>query len=162
MFLGVLSVRLTWQSRPWRSKPGVLGGERVELQLDIGRNINEHGSTLPQSSQRLEADRVDGNQVAQMQSEGDRVVAAYSNQIGNLRVRESAGEPNDTVIGLLIDLDPALHSAVRSGKSPAIDATRATRARLLISTAGCDFVTTCCNRSGATFRLRCFWKPIYD
>ena len=41
-----------------------------------------------------------------------RILVANSDQIGNLRVGEAAGEPNESMFRFIDDVDPAFHEKV--------------------------------------------------
>jgi hypothetical protein len=52
-----------------------------------------------------------------------RILTANSNQIGNLRVAESAGEVNESMFRFIDDFDPAFHKRA-AGKSQATPSPR--------------------------------------
>lgn len=66
---------------------------------------------------RLEAYCVHRNQIVEMKLHCHRILAANSNQIGNLRVAESAGEANESMFRFIDDFDPAFHKSAGGQES---------------------------------------------
>ena len=90
---------------------------RVQLQLDVRGHFDECRPPVVQTVQRLEADGIDGNQVAEVEFHDERLVAARVQQFGHLRLRQAACEPNETMIAPIDDLYPAFHDASDSQDS---------------------------------------------
>ena len=86
-----------------------LSRERVELQPDVSRHFHHGGTALSIALQCLESDGVDRDQVSQIDPQHGGVIAD-THEIRYLCRGEAAGEPDQSMIAPLDDLDQALHS----------------------------------------------------
>jgi len=93
------------------------GSPGIQLELDVAGEFEERDTPLPQLEQGFEADCVDRNQVAEIQTQVRSVITADANEVGNLRLRQSPRKANQTVIGCLGDLNPAFHTRLEPQES---------------------------------------------
>ena len=92
-------------------------GERIELQLDVGGDVDEGRAALAKAIEGLEADSVDGDQITEVQLHAWDVLAAHPEQIGNLSLSQPARESKQPAIRFFDDFDPAFHNAARRQES---------------------------------------------
>ena len=93
------------------------GSPGIQLELDVSGQFEERDTPLPQLEQGFEADRIDRNQVAEIQTQVRSVITADAYEVGNLSLRQSPRKANQTVIGCLGDLNPAFHTRLEPQES---------------------------------------------
>ncbi len=80
----------------------------IEEELDEVSGAYDLRPALLQAFQRLDADGVGGVELGQIQPHWIRR-RAYSEEVGNLRIREASGHTHNARSSLVGDVDPALH-----------------------------------------------------
>jgi hypothetical protein len=80
----------------------------VELQLDVSGSADEGRASASQTLERLDAGRVDGHEVGQIELHRTRV-GTSPEQFRDLRHSQPTGETHDASISFLHQAYPAVH-----------------------------------------------------
>jgi hypothetical protein len=85
---------------------------KVQLQLDVSGCADYPSAALPDAVKRIESHGVGRDQLREIERQLPRAFAR-AQQLGYLRLAETASKPNDTPLAVVAHSDPALHNGRR-------------------------------------------------